>query len=113
MTSSRLTGRNHVRQVTEGILYKDLGYVITVSGGRSPVRLLPQLAYPPPPWSLQQVVQLRDSDIKAGRIEYETGSVVVEVTMKLLLFRPFKNEVLDATVTTVNDVRSWHLFVVL
>lgn len=53
----------------------------------------------------RQVMKLQDSDIKAGRIEYETGSVEVEVAFTVLLFRPFRNEIIDATVTTVTEVR--------
>lgn len=49
-------------------------------------------------------MKLQDSDIKAGRIEYETGSVEVEVAFTVLLFRPFRNEIIDATVTTVTEV---------
>lgn len=50
-------------------------------------------------------MKLQDQDIKAGRIEYETGSVEVEVAFTVLLFRPFRNEILDAQVTTVTEVR--------
>lgn len=50
-------------------------------------------------------MKLQDQDIKAGRIEYETGSVEVEVAFTVLLFRPFRNEIIDATVTTVTEVR--------
>lgn len=58
---------------------------------------LPQSAAP-------QVMKLQDQDIKAGRIEYETGSVEVEVAFTVLLFRPFRNEIIDAQVTTVTEV---------
>lgn len=50
-------------------------------------------------------MKLQDQDIKAGRIEYETGSVEVEVAFTVLLFRPFRNEIIDAQVTTVTEVR--------
>lgn len=53
----------------------------------------------------RQVMKLQDQDIKAGRIEYETGSVEVEVAFTVLLFRPFRNEIIDAQVTTVTEVR--------
>lgn len=51
-------------------------------------------------------MKLQDQDIKAGRIEYETGSVEVEVAFTVLLFRPFRNEIIDAQVTTVTEVRA-------
>ena len=58
-------------------------------------------------------MKLQDSDIKAGRIEYETGSVEVEVAFTVLLFRPFRNEIIDATVTTVTEVGALRLVFLL
>uniref|UniRef100_A0A7S2HLJ0 DNA-directed RNA polymerase II subunit RPB7 n=2 Tax=Octactis speculum TaxID=3111310 RepID=A0A7S2HLJ0_9STRA len=51
------------------------------------------------------VTDINDTtDIEAGLIEYETGHTSFMVTYGAVLFRPFKNEVLDATVTTVNQL---------
>ena len=49
-------------------------------------------------------MKLQDQDIKPGKIEYETGQVEVTVEFSVMLFRPFRNEILDAQVTTVTEV---------
>jgi len=63
----------------EGTLEPDLGFVIALVG-------------------------LEDQHIRPGRIEYETGQVEVLVKFTVMLFRPFRNEILDAQVTTVTEM---------
>ena len=45
------------------------------------------------------------NDIGKGKIREGTGSAVFHVAYTCLVFRPFKGEVLDAVVTSVNKVR--------
>ncbi len=71
--------RRRLTQMMEGTLEPDLGFVIAVVG-------------------------LEDHHIRPGRIEYETGQVEVLVKFTVMLFRPFRNEVLDAYVTTVTEM---------
>ena len=48
-----------------------------------------------------KVLEIKEEDVTAGVIEYDTGDVVYTVKYHALLFRPFKNEVLDAVITEV------------
>lgn len=107
------TYRRRITQQYEGTLETDLGFVIAVRALCHPIHPVkffhgsqPQTSHSlQPTLLLLQVMKLQDQDIKAGRIEYETGSVEVEVAFTVLLFRPFRNEIIDAQVTTVTEVR--------
>ncbi|GMI17078.1 hypothetical protein TrLO_g9652 [Triparma laevis f. longispina] len=48
-----------------------------------------------------KVLGVDDDNVKAGVIEYDTGDVCYTVQYEALLFRPMKNEVLDAVVTDI------------
>ncbi|GMI21599.1 hypothetical protein TeGR_g1811 [Tetraparma gracilis] len=50
------------------------------------------------------VLHVPQEKMKGGVIEYDSGDVVFAVEYEALLFRPFKNEVLDAVVTDVNSM---------
>merc|ERR1712032_735222 len=50
------------------------------------------------------VIEVPESDIKSGIIEYDSGNVVFYVKYTALLLRPFINEVLDATVSLCNPL---------
>lgn len=50
------------------------------------------------------VTDIDDTDIGKGMVEYETGCASFMVQYGAMLFRPFKNEVLDATVYSVNQL---------
>ncbi|CAM9833757.1 unnamed protein product [Chrysoparadoxa australica] len=50
------------------------------------------------------VYNMPDEDISLGIMEYDTGFVNALVTYKAICFRPFINEVLDATVTNVTEL---------
>ena len=50
------------------------------------------------------VTEVRDEDIGKGVIEDNSGHVCFNVKYRAILFRPFKNEVLDAVVTVVNPL---------
>ena len=52
------------------------------------------------------ITEVRSEDVKPGVIEYDTGYVNFKVSYNAILFRPFKHEVLDARVSTVNEVRT-------
>eukprot|EP01098_Paradermamoeba_levis_P010716 TRINITY_DN4517_c0_g6_i1.p1 TRINITY_DN4517_c0_g6~~TRINITY_DN4517_c0_g6_i1.p1 ORF type:complete len:201 (-),score=40.20 TRINITY_DN4517_c0_g6_i1:333-878(-) len=43
-------------------------------------------------------------DIGMGKIQEGTGCVIFKVKYKAIVFRPFRNEVMDAVVTTVNKM---------
>ncbi|EWM24275.1 dna-directed rna polymerase ii 19 kda polypeptide [Nannochloropsis gaditana] len=73
------TIKRRLTQMMEGTLEPDLGFVIAL-------------------------VALDDQHIRPGKIEYETGEVEVWVKFTVMLFRPFRNEILDAQVTTVTDM---------
>ena len=51
-----------------------------------------------------QVTEAKDEDISPGIIEYDTGEVRFRAKYSAILFRPFKNEVLDTKVTNVHEV---------
>ena len=50
------------------------------------------------------VIEVPESKIRSGIIEYDTGNVVFYVKYTALLLRPFINEVLDATVSQCNPL---------
>lgn len=50
------------------------------------------------------VLQIDDDPITKGLVDALSGFVKYKVTYKALVFRPFKNEVLDAVVKTVSEV---------
>ncbi len=52
------------------------------------------------------ITDVKSEDVKPGVIEYDTGYVNFKVSYNAILFRPFKHEVLDARVSTVNEVRA-------
>lgn len=51
------------------------------------------------------VVDLDDKDIGLGRIDEDTGFADFHVKFNAIFLRPFKQEVLDARVSVVNEVR--------
>lgn len=55
------------------------------------------------------VLRISDENISKGVIEALTGSVRYDVTYRAVLFRPFRNEVLDCVVKQVTPVR-WLYF---
>jgi hypothetical protein len=62
------------------------------------------------------VMRIDDKGLEYGMIDHFTGSVKYLVEFTALVFRPFKNEVMDVSVTSVSEVRvprpSWgHGFV--
>lgn len=77
--SHSIPSRRRLTQMMEGTLEPDLGFVIALVG-------------------------LEDQHIRPGKIEYETGQVEVLVKFTVMLFRPFRNEILDAQVTTVTEM---------
>ena len=50
------------------------------------------------------VLNVEESGITRGLIDHLTGFVRYSIRYTALMFRPFKNEVLDATVKAVSDV---------
>jgi DNA-directed RNA polymerase II subunit RPB7 len=50
------------------------------------------------------VLDVPREKMKGGVIEYDSGDVVFSITYEALLFRPFKNEVLDAVVVDVTNM---------
>ena len=50
------------------------------------------------------VTDIRDEDIGRGMIEDTTGFVKYIVKYTAIVFRPFRNEILDAIVTSVNSL---------
>lgn len=52
------------------------------------------------------VLSVTLSDLQKGRIDHLTGFVRYNISYNALVFRPFKNEVLIATVKAVSDVRA-------
>eukprot|EP00630_Chrysocystis_fragilis_P007190 CAMPEP_0197390124 /NCGR_PEP_ID=MMETSP1165-20131217/2194_1 /TAXON_ID=284809 /ORGANISM="Chrysocystis fragilis, Strain CCMP3189" /LENGTH=169 /DNA_ID=CAMNT_0042915589 /DNA_START=64 /DNA_END=573 /DNA_ORIENTATION=+ len=50
------------------------------------------------------VMELKNDDIDTGVVEYDTGMVSVNARYSAILLRPFKNEVVDAVVTQVNEI---------
>ncbi|KAL0236158.1 hypothetical protein GEMRC1_002740 [Eukaryota sp. GEM-RC1] len=70
------TLENRLREAIEGKVYSTYGYVLLL---------------------------LSLDNIGQGRVIPGTGDVVYPVNFKALVFKPFKNEVLDAGVTVVND----------
>lgn len=75
--------RDHVRkQLTEeveGLPLSSAGFVITV-------------------------LAIEDENISKGLVDSLTGFVKYRVSFSALVFRPFRNEVLDAVVTSVSDI---------
>lgn len=53
------------------------------------------------------IVDIHDSDIHPGLIDNDTGGVYVTVYYSAVMMRPFKNEVLDAVVTSASDVEGF------
>lgn len=49
------------------------------------------------------VVAIKDEDISMGRLEDSTGQVMYRVSFTGVVLRPFRNEVTDATVVSVNN----------
>lgn len=49
------------------------------------------------------MLELADEDVIPGKIDNDSGSVSVTVCYQALLFRPFKNEVMDAIVSVCNE----------
>lgn len=49
------------------------------------------------------IVEIRDEDISKGKIEDSTGQTTYKVKFQALVFRPFKNEVLDTIVTASHN----------
>lgn len=70
--------RNRVTNELEGTSLGKYGFVITV-------------------------VEIKDEDMQAGMIDNDTGAVNIIVWYTAILFRPFKNEVMDAIVTTATE----------
>ncbi|KAJ8606843.1 hypothetical protein CTAYLR_009185 [Chrysophaeum taylorii] len=50
------------------------------------------------------VMELKNEDIDTGVVEYDSGFVSVNARYSAILMRPFKNEVVDAVVTQVNEI---------
>ncbi|EGB12094.1 RNA polymerase II subunit G [Aureococcus anophagefferens] len=50
------------------------------------------------------VLDVKDDDVDTGIVDYDTGCVSVNARYSAILLRPFKNEVLDAVVTHVNEL---------
>ncbi len=50
------------------------------------------------------VLRIADENISHGTIEPLTGSVRYDVTYRAIMFRPFRNEVLDCVVKSVTPV---------
>ncbi|GMF28803.1 unnamed protein product [Phytophthora lilii] len=50
------------------------------------------------------VTEVRDEDIGKGVIQDNSGFVCFNIRYRAILFRPFKNQVLDAVVTVVNQL---------
>jgi DNA-directed RNA polymerase II subunit RPB7 len=50
------------------------------------------------------VTEVRDEDIGRGVIQDNSGYVCFNIKYRAILFRPFKNQVLDAVVTVVNQL---------
>lgn len=53
------------------------------------------------------VLRIADDNVSRGTIEPLTGSVRYDVTYRAIMFRPFKNEILDCVATQVTAVRAW------
>ena len=51
------------------------------------------------------VLRIADDNISRGTIEPLTGSVRYDVVYRAIMFRPFKNEILDCVVKQVTEVR--------
>ena len=51
------------------------------------------------------VLSVTVKDLQKGQIDHLTGFVRYNISFNALVFRPFKNEVLIATVKAVSDVR--------
>eukprot|EP00635_Sarcinochrysidales_sp_CCMP3193_P012985 CAMPEP_0118906428 /NCGR_PEP_ID=MMETSP1166-20130328/10149_1 /TAXON_ID=1104430 /ORGANISM="Chrysoreinhardia sp, Strain CCMP3193" /LENGTH=156 /DNA_ID=CAMNT_0006845737 /DNA_START=116 /DNA_END=586 /DNA_ORIENTATION=- len=50
------------------------------------------------------IIEIKDDDVWTGVVDYDTGFAAVEARYSAILLRPFKNEVLDARVTLVNEL---------
>jgi len=53
------------------------------------------------------VAEIADEDISKGHVDDTTGEVTYKVTFKAIVFRPFRNEVLDTVVTTAVNYGFW------
>ncbi|GMI44745.1 hypothetical protein TrCOL_g13921 [Triparma columacea] len=51
-----------------------------------------------------RVLEVPEDRMRGGVIEYDSGEVTYEVEYKALVFRPFKNEVVDSVVVDVNQL---------
>jgi len=52
----------------------------------------------------QQVTEMKDEAISQGLIEYDSGFVTFNVVYSAICFRPFRDEVLDATISSVTEL---------
>lgn len=53
------------------------------------------------------VVTVHDEGTSKGLIDHLTGFVKYRVSFDAVMFRPFRNEVMDLVVSTVSQVRLW------
>lgn len=89
------------------VVPESVGLTPEMSGQRGDVTVAVGDVRQPACWlcvSFRQILRMLDEDIQPGRIEYETGGVEVTVKLTACFMRPFKNEVMDATVSVVNSV---------
>uniref|UniRef100_A0A7S3JRF2 DNA-directed RNA polymerase II subunit RPB7 n=2 Tax=Aureoumbra lagunensis TaxID=44058 RepID=A0A7S3JRF2_9STRA len=50
------------------------------------------------------IIKVDEHHVNTGIIDYQTGCVTVNARYSAILLRPFKNEVIDARVTVVNEL---------
>ena len=50
------------------------------------------------------IIDIKDDDVDTGIVDYDTGFCAVNARYSAILLRPFKNEVIDARVTIVNEL---------
>jgi len=79
-TKLKDTVRQQVIKMKEGTSVEKYGYIISI-------------------------VEIKDEDIGAGVVDSTSGHAKFLVRYEALLFRPFKNEVCDAVVQSVTQVR--------
>jgi DNA-directed RNA polymerase II subunit RPB7 len=53
------------------------------------------------------VLDIKDDNIMPGAIDNDTGAVNISVHYKVILLRPFRNEVLDTVVTVASDANGF------
>jgi DNA-directed RNA polymerase II subunit RPB7 len=46
---------------------------------------------------------MKEEDVSPGKVQDTTGEVIFKVKFKALVFKPYKNEVLDGIVAEVNS----------